>query len=556
VACWTRARSLGAPIDGLLPEERLIRGEALRLRAEHVEVLRALGEMVLDRAAARVTDADHVLLLSDADGVIVHSLGGDEFAESARRLRLVEGACWSEAARGTNAIGTAAETNRPTLVRGRAHYGRRYHGIVCCAAPVRGVDGRPLAILDATSAVELADPELLGVVVETARALEDIVRLQAYAGAGASVRRALARSLDRAADPALLVESPGRIARANAAARAIFDGDPAGGDAGRAIGMSFAALAAHALSPPPGGRVLLLGRARRPFRLRLEPIEAADGAVLAVLVHLEPVGRLPSTRGRLAGDRAGSPASDPFAAIFAEDATLKDAIRWARQLAASELPVVLLAETGSGKELFAQAIHAASPRAGGPLVAVNCGSIAPTLLESELVGYAPSAFTGADRAGRPGLFHAASGGTLFLDEVAEMAPAMQAALLRVLETGSYRRVGAVTGERSRSRPGPSSGARPGPMASTPITSSSTRGPSSSRATSSGSIRRRRRCASNTTSSWPTSWRRPRRWPSAGRRPSWPPRVSPPGRSPTARSTATDRPTRSSPTASPPPRSAR
>ncbi|MCB9876530.1 MAG: sigma 54-interacting transcriptional regulator [Planctomycetes bacterium] len=141
------------------------------------------------------------------------------------------------------------------------------------------------------------------------------------------------------------------------------------------------------------------------------------------------------------------PPSDAFAPIFAEDPRLLEAIAWARLVARSELPVMVLAETGAGKELFAQAIHAASARAPGPFVAINCGAVAPTLLESELFGYAPAAFTGADRRGRTGLFHAASGGTLFLDEVAEMSLAMQAALLRVLESGRFQRVGDARVER-------------------------------------------------------------------------------------------------------------
>jgi len=123
-------------------------------------------------------------------------------------------------------------------------------------------------------------------------------------------------------------------------------------------------------------------------------------------------------------------------------------VSFARRVAPSPLPVMLLAETGSGKELFAQAIHRASGRADRPFVAINCGAIAPGLLESELFGHAPGAFTGADRRGRSGLLHAADKGTLFLDEVAEMAPSMQAALLRFLETGAYQRVGEVQPSRA------------------------------------------------------------------------------------------------------------
>jgi transcriptional regulator with PAS, ATPase and Fis domain len=189
----------------------------------------------------------------------------------------------------------------------------------------------------------------------------------------------------------------------------------------------YAELCAEALSGH-GTRELVLGA--RTLRLRSEPLCTPEGRVVAVLVTLErPARPMPMA------------ARDPFAPIFAEDDALRGAIRWARQLASSRLPIMLLAETGAGKELFAQAIHEASPRAGGPFVALNCGAVAPSLLASELFGYAAGAFTGADRGGRPGLMHAASNGTLFLDEVAEMPPDMQATLLRVLETGQFRRVG-------------------------------------------------------------------------------------------------------------------
>lgn len=102
----------------------------------------------------------------------------------------------------------------------------------------------------------------------------------------------------------------------------------------------------------------------------------------------------------------------------------------ATRLAPTDLPVLFLAETGTGKELFARALHDASTRAHGPFVALNCGALASGLIESELFGYAPGAFTGALRTGSVGKLGAAHGGTLFLDEIADMPEALQAALLR------------------------------------------------------------------------------------------------------------------------------
>jgi transcriptional regulator of acetoin/glycerol metabolism len=441
--CWSRALALGAPRDGAPDEDQLLRGEALRLHAGHVELIQAIGDSILDGATARVASRDFLLLLADPDGVVVRTSGGGAFAETADRVRLIEGACWSEAARGTNAIGTAAAANLPTEVHGHAHFGRSYHELVCYAAPVRGLDGLPFAVLDATSRVECAHPEIGAVVRRAAGALEELLRLQAYASAGQSMKRVLGRSIDRMREPALWIEAPGTIARGNAAARELCGGALDGRAIAAVLGIDWPALLAEAIAPQAGGLPIALGAgARRAWRLRVEPVVAPGGAIVAALVVLEP-GRAIAMAGRRA-----LPAPDPFAAIFAEDPAVTAAIRWSRQLAASDVPVMLLAETGAGKELFAHAIHLASPRAAGPFHAINCGALAPGVLEAELFGYAAGAFTGADRAGRTGLLHAASGGTLFFDEVAEMSPAMQAALLRVLESGTYRRVGETRLERT------------------------------------------------------------------------------------------------------------
>lgn len=104
---------------------------------------------------------------------------------------------------------------------------------------------------------------------------------------------------------------------------------------------------------------------------------------------------------------------------------------------------MLNGESGSGKDVFAQAIHNTSPRRNGPFVALNCGAIAADLVESELFGYEEGAFTGADRSGKIGMLEKASGGTLFLDEVESMPLAVQSKLLRVLSGGSLHRVGST-----------------------------------------------------------------------------------------------------------------
>lgn len=131
-----------------------------------------------------------------------------------------------------------------------------------------------------------------------------------------------------------------------------------------------------------------------------------------------------------------------FDDILGESASIRTAIHQARRFAHVDSNILLMGETGTGKELFAQSIHNESERATGPFVAVNCAAIPENLMESELFGYESGAFTGASKTGKPGLFEAAHEGTIFLDEVSEIPLSMQNRLLRVIQEREVRRIGA------------------------------------------------------------------------------------------------------------------
>ncbi|MET0543227.1 MAG: sigma 54-interacting transcriptional regulator [Variovorax sp.] len=130
-----------------------------------------------------------------------------------------------------------------------------------------------------------------------------------------------------------------------------------------------------------------------------------------------------------------------FASFIGSSPAAVDIKRHARRAAQSSSPVLLLGETGTGKELLAHAIHTASARANGPFVSLNIAAVPDTLLESEFFGFAPGAFTGADRKGREGKFKLADGGTLFLDEIGDMPMGLQAKLLRALQEGEIEPLG-------------------------------------------------------------------------------------------------------------------
>ncbi len=229
--------------------------------------------------------------------------------------------------------------------------------------------------------------------------------------------------------------SPSRtiLARAVAAARVFVSASPgddpriADAPSVRALRLGFVAA-----FPIPRRRrptaALVLESDRALSRERAARVEAGAGAVGPLLSIL------------LDGPRPHAP-DDASSRLVGRAPAFLDAIEDARRAAGTAVPVLLLGETGSGKEEFARLVHRDGPRRDAAFVAVNCAALPETLLESELFGAVRGAFTGA-REDRPGLLAAADGGTLFLDEVGEMSAGLQAKVLRVLQDGRVRPVGA------------------------------------------------------------------------------------------------------------------
>lgn len=140
----------------------------------------------------------------------------------------------------------------------------------------------------------------------------------------------------------------------------------------------------------------------------------------------------------------GHVAKYSFENIVGDSPAIRQTKQMAQKIAASNSTILIYGQTGTGKELFAQSIHNASPRRDFPFIAINCAAIPETLLESELFGYEEGSFTGAKRGGKPGYFELAHGGTLFLDEISEMDISLQTRLLRVLQEKEVTRVGGNT----------------------------------------------------------------------------------------------------------------
>jgi transcriptional regulator of acetoin/glycerol metabolism len=434
---WARVARLGlAPDSDGYPEGE--RGSALVVRRDRIDDAFREESVLLDQVAGELSTPDVVALLADPDGVILASRGGREFQTDAGRARLVEGARWSEMARGTNAIGTAAAEGKAVAVVGRAHYELRIGDLFCYATPLRDAYGEVVAVLDVTGAMSHHDPAFAVAVQVAGTALEGALRARAFARAHAGGIPLLERLVARCGSPALVAEASGAVRLANDAARAVLRGRGTSLTCERIFGMPFQRLASMAFGGTRGARFEAGGAS---FAVELDPLLGHEGQALAIVVYLDPIAARRPAPAPARAPQVPETVHPAFAPLVGTDPAFLQAKALAQRFAATALPVLLLAETGTGKELFARAVHGASARARGPFVALNCGAITESLLESELFGHAPGAFTGASRAGSEGKIGAASGGTLFLDEIAEMPEALQSVVLRVLDDGTYYRVG-------------------------------------------------------------------------------------------------------------------
>lgn len=190
-------------------------------------------------------------------------------------------------------------------------------------------------------------------------------------------------------------------------------------------------------------RNIIVNHDGRQLVIDLKTIDSQEGGANAAVLLFQPIDRIRETGNAIRKKlvKTGFYAKYTFDDIRHKSTNMKELVEKAKQYATTDSNIMIMGETGTGKELFAQSIHNGGPLSTGPFVAVNCAALSATLLESELFGYAPGAFTGALRSGKTGLFELANDGTLFLDEVTEMDVFLQSKLLRVLQTREVMKIG-------------------------------------------------------------------------------------------------------------------
>ncbi len=325
--------------------------------------------------------------------------------------------------------------------------------ILSMAADIRSVVHRAVSsgcqvVIGGAAAVKFAQAEgIPAVLISSGK--EAFWQAIGEAGRVAAVRRQeqekavqLKAMLNYAHDGILAVDGQGNLTIFNPAAEKVL-GIAAGDVLGRKIQVvlpDFRLENSPYLVREETG--LLMKVRQRQIVVNKIPL-VVEGKTLGVVLTFQEVSKLQKMEQdiRKKLHLRGYVARYGFADIIGGSPAVQAAIHTAGEFARVDSTVLILGETGVGKEVFAQSIHNASNRASGPFVAINCSALPENLLESELFGYVPGAFTGARREGKAGLFELAHGGTIFLDEVGDMSPRLQARLLRVLEEKEVMRLG-------------------------------------------------------------------------------------------------------------------
>lgn len=417
---WRRCLGLGLSAARLRPPERLDNQRLAHRQQDNADWLQ-LARPAIDALFDSVVDEGHVVIVADRDGVILNQMGHPAFLDRAERVALLPGMDWREDVRGTNAIGTALVTGAAVRVRGSEHYLERNRQLSCTASTIVDPQGQMLGVLDVSGL-----PRKLG----EAQQLQVVTAVRHIEQRLFDEHTRSLHELRFAPDPATLAtprcarlafDDDGVLRAANRAALGLLGLDWHCLGQTRFAGLSGLSME-HWLSRHGSG-VASLRHGGQLYSASLHPPRPQQQATL---LQSEAA---PRTSRRQ--PRQESTAEKPGRK---QDLALPPGmLDTARRLLEADIPVLVLGETGAGKERFVQALHAASSRAAAPLVAVNCAAIPEGLIESELFGYEEGAFTGARRQGAKGRLREADGGILFLDEIGDMPMSLQARLLRVLQ---------------------------------------------------------------------------------------------------------------------------
>ncbi|ENX4858006.1 sigma-54-dependent Fis family transcriptional regulator [Vibrio parahaemolyticus] len=391
---WIRSEQAGLK-QRRRPEDIRVTPATLQDRRHQLNfLLETVTQFALPLFNQLFAHSDSRLILTDADGVIIGSWGQPKFREKLTEIALSSGACWQEKVKGTNAIGTAIIEAKPVSVIGDQHFIQHHRFISCSANPIFDHLGHLIGILDITSEQKKHDFSTQVLVQNMVQQVENqLLNLipQGHIRVDLACEKGL---LNSGWQGIIIANEDGQILAHNQVASQLLAQQ-------NVIGQSL-------------DDILSIQSADHPFVFKTKPL--TDKKVKS---------------------RSVTASND----LHYGDSTVEHCWQQANRVIDKDISLLILGETGVGKNEFVKALHKNSQRKTGPLVSVNCGALPKDLVESELFGYVAGAFTGANSKGYQGKIRQAHKGILFLDEIADLPLDAQSRLLHVLQDKTVLPVG-------------------------------------------------------------------------------------------------------------------
>ncbi len=438
VRSWQRSVTNGVPAGDELRDIPALSGEELAFYKEKSRDLLVHSLPVMENLYEQIIHTSSKVLLADATGVVLHSIGDPDFLGRARKVSLQPGGVWSEEVRGTNAIGTAILEQAPMAVHSAEHYVAANHFLTCSASPIFDPHGRILGVLDVSGDSRGHQQHTMALVQISAQQIENQMFSTGFERELVLHFHVRPEFVGTLYEGIIVFSQDGSYLAANRIALLHL-----GIDRYQAGSQTFSTLfnaSIDTIFEQPGQFAQPVRQLRTCTgvtvfcRAKTRLTRSPKGVIVA--------GKTPLPAQTGAGER--HPVLED---LELGDPGMQKVIAKTRKVLGHDISVLVEGESGTGKELFAQSMHYSGPRRSGPFVALNCAALPEGLIESELFGYQEGAFTGAKRKGYAGKIRQADGGTLFLDEIGDMPLQLQARLLRVLQERMVSPLGSVEAYR-------------------------------------------------------------------------------------------------------------
>ncbi|MCL7943737.1 sigma-54-dependent Fis family transcriptional regulator [Marinobacter sp. ATCH36] len=413
---------------------RIVTQQILKEHQDSVDEFLNVARAGVEQLYMNIANLGYVLLLTDHRGITVQYLGDRRYDQRLRKAGLYLGADWSEQYAGTCAVGTCIEEQQPLTCHRVDHFDASHINLTCTSAPILDPLGNLLAVLD-ISALDSPDPRssqtfAMHLTQLYARMIEDAYFLRRYRNQTIFRCDASREFVQVNGQYLFAIDDDGCVEAANTAGRSLISSPKA--EAGLISRPDLTSLFECEL------RDIWSIPYDHDDQVKAFRHCATGSTFFASLI-------MPSARSSSSPSAEALSADDyvpELDALAADDPVMRRTLGLAKRLRNRDVGLLVLGETGTGKEVLARAIHDSSHRSRRAFVAVNCAAIPESLIESELFGYVAGAFTGARSKGMRGMIQQADGGTLFLDEIGDMPLQLQTRLLRVLAEGEILPVGA------------------------------------------------------------------------------------------------------------------